>query len=134
MLTSPYSLFIKSFLFAVFVAGSGQAFAAKPIDQNSITLPKPSPAINLGKMVYEANCASCHGVNAAGTDKGPTFLHRVYHPGHHADPAFYVAPKRGVRAHHWSFGDMPPVEGITESQIEKIIIYIRALQKENGVF
>ncbi len=116
------------------MAGSSQVFAAKPIDQKSIALPKPSPEINLGKMNYEAKCASCHGVNAAGTKQGPTFLHRVYHSGHHGGPAFYIAPKRGVRAHHWRFGDMPPVDGITDSQIEKIIIYIRALQKENGVF
>ena len=103
-------------------------------DPASVKLPAMTPALNLGKMNYDAKCASCHGRNGAGTDKGPTFLHRVYHPGHHGDGAFYLAPKRGARAHHWPFGDMPPVEGIRAAQIEKIVPYIRALQKANGIF
>jgi len=107
---------------------------AKSLDLKSIKLPEMSPALNLGKMTYDVKCASCHGANTAGTDKGPTFLHRVYHPGHHGDGAFYLAPKRGARAHHWPFGDMPPVEGITDAQIEKIVKYVRALQKANGIF
>lgn len=108
--------------------------AAKQIDPATVKLPDMTPDLNLGKMNYDVKCASCHGMNTAGTDKGPTFLHRVYHPGHHGDAAFYTAPKKGVRAHHWPFGDMPPVAGITDAQTEKIIIYIRALQKTNGVF
>ena len=85
-------------------------------------------------MLYDGKCASCHGKNTAGTDKGPTFIHRVYHPGHHGDGAFFNAPKQGAKAHHWPFGDMPPVEGVTDNHIGKIIKYIRAVQKANGVF
>ena len=105
-----------------------------PRSPDTIKLPVMTPALNLGKMNYDAYCASCHGVSGVGTDKGPTFLHRVYHPGHHGDGAFFLAPKRGVRAHHWPFGNMPPVENITDKQIEKIIGYVRALQKANGIF
>jgi len=107
---------------------------AKPLDPNSVKTPKMTPALNLGKMNYDALCSSCHGKNAAGTDKGPTFLNRVYHPGHHGDGAFFIAPKNGARAHHWKFGDMPPVKDITDGQIRKIVPYIRAVQKENGLF
>jgi mono/diheme cytochrome c family protein len=107
---------------------------AKPLNPDSIKTPKMTPALNIGKMNYDALCASCHGKNAAGTDKGPTFLHKVYHPGHHGDGAFFIAPLNGVRAHHWPFGDMKPVEGITEGQIRKIIPYVRAIQQENGLF
>lgn len=112
----------------------GLSIAANPIDPKSVKTPTLSSELNLGKMFYDVKCASCHGENAAGTDKGPTFIHRVYHPGHHGDGAFYIAPKRGIKAHHWPFGDMPPVEGITDNQIEKIVQYVRALQKANGVF
>jgi mono/diheme cytochrome c family protein len=108
--------------------------AANPLDPEAVKTPQMSPKLNLGKMLYDGMCASCHGKNVAGTDKGPTFLHRVYHPGHHGDGAFFLAPKRGTKAHHWPFGDMPPVDGITDNQIEKIIFYIRTLQKENGIF
>lgn len=131
---------IENYLKSLALAGLVLAFAAslghaaKQLDPNKVIQPKMTPSMNLGKMTYDAKCASCHGLNAAGTDKGPTFLHRVYHPGHHGDGAFYLAPKRGARAHHWPFGDMPPVKGITDAQIEKIVHYIRELQRANGIF
>lgn len=104
------------------------------LDSNSVVLPEMTPSLNIGQMNYEAYCAECHGKNTAGTNKGPTFLHRVYHPGHHGDAAFMIAPRQGARAHHWEFGDMKPVEGVTDAQLESILEYVRALQKANGLF
>jgi mono/diheme cytochrome c family protein len=116
------------------VLAPSHALAAGALDPDKVKQPEMTPGLNLGKLSYDAKCAQCHGVNAAGTDKGPTFLHRVYHPGHHGDGAFFLAPKRGVRAHHWPFGDMPPVEGVSDAQLEKILLYVRALQRANGIF
>jgi mono/diheme cytochrome c family protein len=116
------------------ILASTSIATAQSLDAESVKLPEMTPRLNLGKMNYEGYCASCHGRNAAGTDKGPTFLHRVYHPGHHGDAAFMIAPQRGARAHHWRFGDMPPVEGVTDEQLETIVEYVRALQKVNGLF
>ncbi len=118
----------------VFLSIVKTGFAAGLPDPESANLPQMTPALNVGKMLYDAKCSSCHGINTVGTEKGPTFLHRVYHPGHHGDNAFYLAPLRGVRAHHWRFGDMPPVADITEVQVGNIIAYIRAIQKANGIF
>jgi len=39
----------------------------------------------------------------------------------------------GVRGHHWPFGDMPPVEGVTRGDVTMIIAYIRELQRANGI-
>ncbi len=128
------SLPIRQFAIALMLTVASVPVSAKPLDPASIKIPKMTPELNLGKMNYDALCASCHGKNTAGTDKGPTFLHKVYHPGHHGDGAFLIAPIRGARAHHWPFGDMPPVKEITEGQIKKIIPYIRAIQHENGLF
>ncbi len=100
----------------------------------SVKAPEMTPQLNLAKMSYDAYCASCHGQNTAGTEKGPSFLHRVYHPGHHGDTAFVRAAKQGARAHHWQFGDMPAVKDITDPQIELVIKYIRATQRANGLF
>jgi mono/diheme cytochrome c family protein len=108
--------------------------ASSTIDPASVKLPDMSPALNVGKTTYDAFCASCHGENTAGTDKGPTFLHKVYHPGHHGDVAFLVAPMKGAKAHHWGFGDMLPVDGVTESHLKKIVTYVRAVQKANGIY
>ena len=87
-----------------------------------------------GEAAYNTRCASCHGANAAGQDGiAPPLVHRIYEPGHHGDQAFLVAAQLGVRAHHWRFGDMPPVEGITEAEVVSIVTYVRALQRANGI-
>lgn len=96
--------------------------------------PKLSGQAAFGKLIYNKVCASCHGANGAGSTKGPSFLHRVYHPGHHADQAFFRAVTNGARAHHWKFGDMPPVQGINRKDVEMIIEYVRAVQRANGMF
>jgi mono/diheme cytochrome c family protein len=87
-----------------------------------------------GRASFETFCIECHGPAATGSEKGPPLVNRVYHPGHHADPAFFLAPVQGVRAHHWRFGDMPPVEGITRDQVGDIIAYVRWLQRQVGIF
>ena len=110
------------------------AATGQQIDSAAVRQPEMTPSLSLGKMNYDAYCAECHGKLAAGSDKGPTFLHRVYHPGHHGDAAFMIAPKQGARAHHWKFGDMKPVAGVTDAQLETILEYVRALQRENGIY
>ncbi|OEJ69360.1 c-type cytochrome [Magnetovibrio blakemorei] len=97
-----------------------------------VVIPNFSPTEQHGKTLFETHCAQCHGINAIGTDKGPPFLHRVYHPGHHADGAFFLAVRRGVRSHHWPFGDMPAQPQINDSDISAIVTYVRALQRANG--
>ena len=87
-----------------------------------------------GRTAFDANCAQCHGANAAGTDKGPPFIHPVYNPGHHSDEAFFLAPKIGVRSHHWNFGDMPPQPQVSPEQVKDIVAYVRAMQEANGIF
>jgi len=96
--------------------------------------PMMTPRLNLGELNYMAKCASCHGETARGTDKGPTFISRIYHPGHHGDRAFMLAPIQGAKAHHWKFGDMAPVDGVTDEMLKSILDYVRAVQQANGVF
>ena len=99
----------------------------------ALALPVNAEAADPGVTAFERHCASCHGKNAAGTDKGPTFIHRVYHPGHHGDAAFAIAVRRGVRQHHWRFGDMKPVPDVTDEELMEIVRYVRKLQKANGI-
>jgi cytochrome c len=87
-----------------------------------------------GKYGFEAKCAACHGVNAAGQDGvAPPLVHKVYEPSHHGDESFQRAASLGVRAHHWPFGNMPAVEGLTRGDVKMIIAYIRELQRANGI-
>ncbi len=87
-----------------------------------------------GEAVFNAKCATCHGSDAAGKDEvAPPLVHKIYEPSHHGDMAFLLAVRQGVRAHHWPFGDMPPVEGLTERDVAMIVAYVRTLQRENGI-
>ena len=85
-----------------------------------------------GASVYQARCASCHGEDLRGTDKGPSQLSIVYEPNHHGDESYRSAIRNGVAQHHWGFGNMPAVEDITDDQIERVITYIRTQQQELG--
>lgn len=133
-LTQPSRKRLSTFFvttFILFLLGYSQTNAQSSQD---IVEPKLSGKTVYGKLSFDKYCASCHGKNGAGTSKGPTFLHRVYHPGHHGDQAFFLAAKNGAKAHHWRFGNMPPVAGVTDQQLDMIVAYVRALQKANGVF
>lgn len=87
-----------------------------------------------GVGLYDRHCSECHGLAGVGTGKGPTFISRIYHPNHHSDWSFRLAVTRGVRAHHWNFGNMPIIQGLGPEQVDKIIVYIRSLQRDAGVF
>jgi len=89
----------------------------------------------IGKRIFDSACAACHGANAAGTNGlAPPLVHKVYEPGHHADEAFQRAASLGVKSHHWPFGDMPPVSGLTRGDVIMIVTYIRELQRANGIY
>ena len=99
-----------------------------------VVIPPLDATTKLGERLFNESCASCHGANAAGQQGiAPPLVHKIYEPGHHADGAFFLAVKQGVRAHHWPFGDMPSVEGLTQRDVERIVAYIRLLQRANGI-
>ena len=97
--------------------------------------PPPEPRFSGtdGRSLYGQACSVCHGQALEGTNAGPTFLNRIYAPGHHADISFMFAIERGVRAHHWNFGNMAPVEGLSQEQVLAIIAFIREEQRAAGI-
>ncbi|MBV7409406.1 cytochrome c [Maritimibacter sp. DP1N21-5] len=100
----------------------------------AVSVPELDGQAAEGRLVYVANCAGCHGPNAGGLEgAGPPLVHKIYEPSHHGDMAFYLAAVQGVRAHHWDYGDMPPVTGVTEAEVASIVSFVRALQRENGI-
>ncbi|MCC0029757.1 MAG: cytochrome c [Brucellaceae bacterium] len=115
------------------VKDDGAGNAARPIAE--VRVPTLSATATAGEAVFDANCAACHGDNAAGRDgAGPPLVHKIYEPNHHSDAAFFLAARQGVRSHHWPFGNMPPVEGVSDDDVALIVAYVRELQRANGVF
>lgn len=136
--------FFKSFsigklvVVAVLLAGIGIPLLRWNASNSSgtvdVTMPKQLSAVAQdGKILFAANCAACHGKSGGGTDHGPPLIHDIYNPGHHADYAFVVAARNGVRAHHWPYGNMPPQPQVTEAQVMTIVQYIREVQQANGI-
>ena len=119
------------------VLGIALALAAAAASAQRPPPPKPSPGLvpnpARGKPLYEKTCAVCHGQTLTGTDKGPPFLHFVYVPAHHGDASFQMAVANGSRAHHWKFGDMAPVPGLSPDDVAHITAYVRSVQRRAGI-
>ena len=108
------------------------ACGSSPDEVASETSPVDPILLQDGSEVYQAHCAECHGVDLRGSDKGPSFLSDIYEPNHHADAAFLLAVQRGVSRHHWDFGDMPKVEGLTPEDVQAIVAFVRETQRIEG--
>ena len=87
-----------------------------------------------GQVLYEKYCSSCHGIDLSGSDEGPPLLHPFYKPSHHGDKAFYRAALQGTKQHHWEFGDMPPVEGMTQKKMDSLVPYVRYYQQQKQLY
>lgn len=114
-----------------------EAAQAAPAEDNAIVaiqMPPIDGNAAIGQRIFEHACASCHGTNAVGVEgAGPPLIHVIYEPSHHADESFQRAVTNGVRSHHWRFGDMPPVEGLTRGEVAMVTAYIREIQCANGI-
>ena len=87
-----------------------------------------------GQLLYEKYCSSCHGLDLTGSDEGPPLLHPYYKPSHHGDKSFYRAVLQGVKQHHWNFGDMKPVEGMTPKKMDRVVPYVRYYQQQKKLY
>ncbi|SMR72794.1 Cytochrome c [Aliiroseovarius halocynthiae] len=114
--------------------GSAVQSATIPTEMVQVALPELGGDYTIGARAFTAKCAACHGPSAGGLDgAGPPLIHKIYEPSHHGDAAFFRAAEIGVRAHHWTFGNMPPVNGITRAEMAEIVKYLRAVQRANGI-
>lgn len=98
-----------------------------------IIVPQLTQMGTAGRGVFAENCAVCHGAVGGGTEQGPPLIHRIYEPSHHADMAFQMAVRNGVRAHHWRFGNMPPITGVGPQQVAAATAFVREMQRANGI-
>lgn len=115
----------------------GEESSSKPRDpmtgKTEFDIPvQDSTLVAEGEALYQASCSVCHGSDLRGTALGPSQLSVIYNPDHHGDGSYAVAVTAGVRAHHWSFGNMPSVDGVTEDDFDRILAFIRENQRVQG--
>lgn len=111
------------------------ALAAIPTSQATTAGEIQIPfSLGKGQLLYEKYCSACHGVQLDGSEQGPPLIHPFYKPPHHDDRSFYRAALEGVGQHHWEFGDMPAVEGMTAGKMDSLLPYIRYYQQQKGLY
>lgn len=113
---------------AAFLAGCGGGDEAG----ESGIAPQDARLVGVGADLYQADCARCHGTDLRGSGQGPSLLSEVYEPGHHSDASFLLAVQNGSPAHHWRFGAMEPVEGLTADDVGAIVAFVRETQRTEG--
>ena len=132
---------LAAVLVGVFLAGcsggeDGEYVAADASGSQTVevSVPDLSDVARQGAELFASNCSECHGPTAGGSSQGPPLVDKIYEPGHHADFSFIHAVDVGSPQHHWSFGDMEPVPGLSPEDVNDIICYVRELQYANGIF
>jgi len=107
--------------------------AADEAGKRGVEVVDISAEARVGALLFTENCAACHGEGGSGTDSGPPLIHKIYEPSHHGDASFLMAVRNGVRPHHWRFGPMPKIEGLSDDDVAEIVTYIREVQRANGI-
>ena len=119
-------------------APTHEAAETAPLDNNAlvaVTIPRIEGNAAIGQNIFENICAACHGTQGTGNaEAGPPLIHKIYEPGHHGDESFQRAVAFGVQAHHWRFGNMPTVDGLTRGDVAMVIEYVREIQRANGIY
>ena len=115
------------------IAGGYYLIRNRTKEKKTVYVPQLSSEAKRGEVAFGNYCVVCHGANAVGTDKGPPLVNQLYSSSHHSDVSFVRAVTLGVPQHHWLFGKMLPQPQVERHEIDLIIIYIRELQKANGI-
>lgn len=118
-LRAPKTKWMAAALLAAAIAARAQQPKTAPANPNP--LGNTAEAIEQGREIFNHNCPVCHGLNGAGSDRGPALgAGRNY--SRRKDQAIFDAIQSGI-----SGTNMPP-SGLQPMDIWKVVAYIRSLR------
>ena len=135
ILTALIIFIVGVILYTVLPMGTDTVNAEEGTPIVAVQIPTElSEIAMIGKRGFDTKCSSCHGENAVGKNGvAPPLIHKIYEPSHHGAESFQRAVAMGVRAHHWKFGNMPAIDGLTRADVKAITEYVRELQRYNNI-
>ena len=116
---------------ALYLTVGGGEENTRTAGSSGFTIPSLSTQALDGKGLFSEKCGDCHGAYGEGSDNGPALIHALYDKTIFPDQAVRRAIVEGAVARNWPFGDMPPVEGLGEQEIDGLIAFLREVQAAN---
>jgi mono/diheme cytochrome c family protein len=110
------------------------AFGTSGLDafDEGVGAPASPVPVEQGMVAFAGECARCHGRLAGGTERGPNLIHRDYGPGVRSDAQFRLAVREGKPARR-GYGAMPPSPGVSKRRLDRMIRFLRELQRARGI-
>jgi putative heme-binding domain-containing protein len=99
---------------------------AQKTNQTVNTAPSRETNSELGRMLFESNCAGCHGLDGRGGEKGPNIATRPEISGHSDDEILAIL-RSGVPG-----AGMPAFGSLGDAKLEVVVRHLRTLQGLNG--
>ncbi len=124
---------LKLLVIISFYLSGSNAWADHRQGHVDVKLGELSERAIFGQQIFNNTCAKCHGENGSGTHEGPPLIHQIYNPGHHSNQSIINAITKGVRQHHWPYGNMPAQKTIGFAQAMAVVEFLREVQEQNGI-
>ena len=96
-------------------------------------VPASSLSAQAGRIAFAEECAGCHGRLAGGTERGPDLIQPAYGRRARSDAQFRRAVREGMPARRGGYGEMPAVKGVSERRLDRMIAFLREVQRVNGI-
>jgi mono/diheme cytochrome c family protein len=95
--------------------------------------PSVAGDVDSGAVLYDRNCAGCHGADGTGAADGPGLLYEQYALPGFDDQALVSAIVQGAPEEAWEYGAMPRIRGLSDQDLADLVAFVRALQGEAGL-